>query len=146
MPTHKGKLLSVEENPTKDGKARFKVMIDTDEKGLTEFTLWDLGYVGGGENPQCDIREMIGWRVIFEAKLGGHKKDKDGNELEERWPSTLTLIQAETPEAPADPVRQIAANGQLKAAMDDLLAAIVFEIEAKVAKAKEEIFAELGKE
>ena len=96
MGAWKGELLSVEDNPTKEGKPRWKVMIDTDDKGLAEFTLWDAGLVGQGDDP-VDIRMWVGQRLMFDAKAGGKKKDRDGNELDERWPSTLLVAKLDGP-------------------------------------------------
>ena len=143
---YKGKLLSVEANPTKEGKERYNVQIDTNERGLVEFTLWDTGFVGGGENPSCDIREMIGERIIFTATMGGKKKDRDGNETDERWPSSLTLIQTEGASEPPKPVREIAGEQALADAVAELVRALAMETEAIVARVKKEIFAELGRE
>jgi len=107
MTEYRGKLLTVEANPTKEGKDRYKVQIDVDEHGLKEFTLWDTGYVGGGEKPIMDIRRHLGSRVVFEALKGGAKKDRDGNETGQFWPSNLTLISLEEPQ-PTKTVREMA--------------------------------------
>ena len=106
MGAWKGKLLSVEDNPTKEGKPRWKVMIDTDDMGLTEFTLWDAGLVGQGEDA-VDMREWVGQRLMFDAKKGGKKKDRDGNELDERWPSTLSLVKLDGAVPPIEPASDL---------------------------------------
>jgi len=136
---YKGTLLSVEKAPTKAGKERYTVQIDTDERGLVEFTLWDLAFVGKGEAPSCDIREMLDQRVMFAAKLGGHKKDKDGNDTDERWPSNLTLIQAEGAAEPPKPVREIAGEQALADAVGTLVGALTMEMEAIADRTKREI-------
>ena len=104
---YRGKLLSVEANPTKEGKDRYKVQIDVDEHGLKEFTLWDTGYVGGGENPIIDIRQHTGQRIVFEAVKGGAKTDRDGNETGNFWPSNLNMVMLEEPK-PTKSVREMA--------------------------------------
>ena len=108
MNRYLGNLLTVEDNPTKEGKARYKVQIDVDEHGLKEFNLWDTAYVGEGKDPVMDIREHLGSRVVFDAKKGGPKKDREGNETGEFWPSNLEMIALETELGPEKPVREMA--------------------------------------
>jgi hypothetical protein len=113
-----GTILDVQDGTSKDGTKHWvDVNIDTELKGATEFRLWDTVFAGkpgqDGEEPLCDVHQMIGQRVIFDCQPGKPRLDKDGNETGEHWPATLTMIgpAEETVNAPPlgskDPARDL---------------------------------------
>jgi len=96
-----GKLLRVADQDNKWG-----VLIDTDEKGETWFTIWDKKFAGqdsAEHKAVCDVHDWKGKRVVFDAERG-KLKDKDGPEDGERWNSNITEIELETSAVkPSDP-------------------------------------------
>ena len=95
--SYAGTILDVQDKTSKDGtKHYWAVEIDTEAKGPTTFTLWDAVFAGkpgkDHEEPICNVRQMIGQRVVFDCQPGKPRVDKDGNETGEHWPATLTMI------------------------------------------------------
>lgn len=129
--SYKGTLLHVYDNVAKadPSKHYWRVVIDTDEKGEVEFTLWDKLFAGlkdnEGNEPVCDVHGLEGERVVFEAKPGKVRDEKTG----ERWPSTLTMILPEAdagePAAKAKPEVKAAPEDKSKALAEHLKAARV---------------------
>jgi len=88
-----GKLLRVADQDNKWG-----ILIDTDEKGETWFTIWDKKFAGQDSAEHkaiCDVHDWKGERVTFEASRG-KLKDLEGPEDGERWNSNITEIELET--------------------------------------------------
>lgn len=108
--SYKGTLLHVYDNVAKadPSKHYWRVVIDTDDRGEVNFTLWDKLFAGlqdgEGNEPICDVHGLEGERVVFEAKAGGPKHDKDGKETGERWPSTLTMVMPEAEAVEQPPI------------------------------------------
>ena len=88
-----GKLIRVA-----DQNGKWGVLIDTEEKGETWLTIWDRKFAGqdsAEHKAVCDVHDLVGERVVFEAKRG-NLKDKGGDEEGERWNATITAIALET--------------------------------------------------
>ena len=87
-----------------DQDNKWGVLIDTDEKGETWFTIFDKKLAGQDSEEHsaiCDAHDFTGKRVVFDAKIGNLKKDEP--EGGERWNSTITAIELETSaEKPSD--------------------------------------------
>ena len=127
MP-YTGKLLRVNDNVKNWG-----VLIDTDEKGETWFTIFDkklAGQASAEHEAVCDVHLFKGERVTFEAERGG-LKDKDGPEDGERWNSVITAIALED-SSPAKSVREMAAEETAK--REAAIAAKELEIAREVAQ------------
>ena len=94
-----------------DQGGKWGVLIDTDEKGETWFTLWDKKFAGqdsAEHKAVCDVHDWKGKRVTFEAERG-KLKDKDGPDDGERWNSNITEITLESAsELAADLVEEVA--------------------------------------
>ena len=110
--SYRGIILSVtdKESKTEPKKKYWAVEIDTEAKGRAVFTLWDYAFAGlagkDGEEPLCDVHNLIGKVVVFDAKVGNFKTDKNGDATIERWPSTLLMVQEScVQEAPLDEAR-----------------------------------------
>ena len=92
-----------------DKEKGWGILIDTDEKGKTWFTMWDKKFAGQESSQHeiiCDVHDFIGQRVCFEATRG-NLKDKAGPEEGERFNSTITAIGLEVG-GPEKSVREMA--------------------------------------
>jgi len=92
-----------------DQGGKWGILIDTDEKGETWFTIWDRKLAGedsAEHESVCDVHDWTGKRVRFDVTRG-KLKDKDGPEDGERWNSNITEIALED-SGPEKSVRELA--------------------------------------
>ena len=121
-----------------DKSKGWSLLIDTDEKGDTWFTIWDRKLAGEASEEheaECDVHKMVGERVTFEAKIG-KLKDKDGPDDGERWNSEITAIALED-SGPDKSVREMAEEfeeAERIARLQAEVAAIEAEIELEEAE------------